>query len=99
MYKHLKAAWILLLVDNVPPQVRPSDSEWEALEPDLAAKFGTDKLARVDAELGATYDGDVEKAIADLDSGLWRACSPCDDDSGVSAEADELLNFMFENLL
>jgi hypothetical protein len=102
-YKNLKLAWICLLVDNVPPQVRPSDSEFDAVLARLREEHGEAKLARIEGELFlCRAHEDPEDEIADIEGRFWQAATGGADSGGeseISEEANELLEFMFDNLL
>lgn len=97
-YSFLRWAWIGLCIDNVPPQIREPDSHWRFKEPLLEQQFQPEVLSRVDSFIAALCSEDPEKDLLDLESRLWQLVSP-ESESEADEETDQVLNWMFENLL
>ena len=97
--ENLKAAWIVLLIDNVPPQIRPSDDEWfEKAEHPLHFAFQTEDLVVVDCMIGALR---TEGDITNINSPLWQLCAGDEDEREKygNQEINNVLDWMFDNIL
>ena len=95
-YPNLKDVWIILLVDVVPPQIRPQDNVWEDGKIEDRAFFALGKEAMDQAE-GRVEDMRAPNDMKDLDSRIWQSVAG----DGGECEFDEVTNkvvqWLFDN--
>ena len=100
MYPNLKAAWIGLMIDNIPAQIRPSDDIFEQkVVPGLLKFFTSIQLSEADVMLNEYRSYRPDEDITNIDSMLWAIC--CGNDELINSAdplINEVLNEMFNRL-
>jgi hypothetical protein len=97
-FPNVKDAWILLLVDNVPPQIRPQDVAWEvaAIEARAIASLGSREMGYAEEYIkNHRKEGDME----DLESPIWLLVCRMDEDTRKDERVDKVLDWLFDNAI